>query len=227
MEGHNPRLAAIASLAREKGIPVAAADSHLLRRLTGGALHQGVVAQLSPAPYAEVSNLLDAAAARNEPALLVILDGVEDPHNLGAVLRTVDCAGGHGVVVPRRRSAGLTLAAARASAGAFARVPVARSSNVAVAMEQLRKAGVWLVGADSSAEHLLYEAPFTEPVAVVIGGEDKGLSARARKLCDMLVRIPMRGHINSLNASVAAAILLYEAVRQRGGAQSEAGRKPP
>jgi 23S rRNA (guanosine2251-2'-O)-methyltransferase len=213
----------ILEAARARGIVVQQADKRKLDSLVPGFPHQGVVAQAAAAAYAEVDDLLARAAERGEPPLLVLLDEVEDPHNLGSVLRTADCAGAHGVIVPKRRSALLTAAVAKASAGAIEHVPVARVANLAQTIDRLKEAGVWIAGADAAAPGDVYGTDLTGPVAVVIGSEGSGLSRLVRDKCDFLVSLPMFGRIQSLNASVAAGVILYEAVRQRKGA----GRSSP
>lgn len=210
----------IADEAKNRGVVVQQADKRKLDQLVPGVQHQGVVAQASSAVYAELEDILAAAAAKGEPPLLVLLDEIEDPHNLGSVLRTVDCTGAHGVVIPKRRSAGLTAVVAKTSAGAVEYVPVARVSNLTQTMEKLKEAGVWIAGADAAAPSDAYKANLNGPLAIVIGSEGRGLSRLVREQCDFLVSLPMFGRINSLNASVAAGVLLYEAVRQRQAAKS-------
>ena len=163
-----------------------------------------------------MQDILDRAAQRGEAPLLVICDELSDPHNLGAILRTAECAGAHGVIIPRRRSVGLTAVVAKASAGAVEYLPVAKVANIANTIEELKKQGVWVYGTAADADTELYQADLREPAAIVIGNEGEGMSRLVAQRCDQLVRIPMRGQISSLNASAAAAILLYEAVRQRG-----------
>jgi 23S rRNA (guanosine2251-2'-O)-methyltransferase len=162
-----------------------------------------------------VEDLLARAAERGEAPLLVLLDEVEDPHNLGSILRTADCTGAHGIVVPKRRSASLTAVVAKTSAGAVEYVPVARVANLAQTIDKLKEAGVWIAGADAAADSDVYRANLTGPLAIVIGSEGSGISRLVREKCDFLVSLPMFGRINSLNASVAAGVILYEAVRQR------------
>ena len=159
--------------------------------------------------------MLDAAAEKGEPPLLVVCDEISDPHNLGAILRTAECAGAHGVIIPKRRSAGLTAIVAKTSAGAVSYVPVARVANLAATLKELKKQGVWIFGTAAGAPTALYDADLKGPAAIVIGSEGDGMSRLVAENCDFLVRIPMKGQISSLNASAAAAILLYEAVRQR------------
>jgi 23S rRNA (guanosine2251-2'-O)-methyltransferase len=201
--------------ARTRDVVVQMVDRRVLDRLAPGIPHQGVVAQAAAAPYVDLEELLDRAETGDRPPLLVLLDEVEDPHNLGPVLRTAECAGASGVIIPKRRSAGLTAAAAKASAGAIAYVPVARVSNLAQTIDRLKARGYWVAGADASAPQNVFRADLTGPIALVIGSEGRGLSRLVRDKCDFLVSLPMFGRIGSLNASVAAGIILYEAVRQR------------
>jgi len=215
------RRGAVASIleeARARGVVVQTTDRRKLDQMVPGAAHQGIVAQAAAMAYASVEDLLDRAAERGEDPLLVLLDEVEDPHNLGSVLRTAECTGAHGVIVPKRRSAGLTPAVAKASAGAVEYVPVARVANLAQTIEKLKEAGIWVAGAAGDAETSVYSANLKGPLAIVIGNEGRGLSRIVRESCDFLISLPMFGRINSLNASVAAGVILYEAVRQRRGA---------
>jgi 23S rRNA (guanosine2251-2'-O)-methyltransferase len=166
-------------------------------------------------PYVTAGDLLNVAASRGERPLLVVLDCIEDPQNLGAIIRTAECAGAHGVIIPDRRAAPLGMGAMRASAGAAAHLPVARVSSVPGALDSLRRDGLWIVAADMDGSKPYYDVDFTGPTAIVIGGEDRGLGRLTKERCDATARIPMRGSTPSLNASVSAAILIYEAVRQR------------
>ncbi|HEY8495738.1 MAG TPA: 23S rRNA (guanosine(2251)-2'-O)-methyltransferase RlmB [Limnochordales bacterium] len=215
-------LAEIVRLAAERGIAVQYADRRRLDRLAAGQLHQGVVAIAAPKAYVSIEEILAQAEAQGEPPLILLLDEVQDPHNLGSLLRSADGAGAHGIVIPKRRSAGLTMTVARTSAGAVEYVPVAQVSNLVQAIRSLKERGLWVVGADMAGELELWDADLTGPLAVVIGGEDKGLGRLVRESCDFLVRIPMRGRVNSLNAGVAGAVILFEIARQRRGA----GRGP-
>jgi 23S rRNA (guanosine2251-2'-O)-methyltransferase len=208
-------LAELERLARERGAKVRTAPRPRLDRLAGGAGHQGVVAVVSDYRYREVEDLLAAARAAGEPPLLVVLDGVEDPQNLGAVVRSAHALGAHGVVVPRDRAAGVTPAAAKASAGAVEHCAVARVANLARAIEELKEQGVWSVAAVPNAERELRQVDLAGPTALVVGGEGRGIRPLVRRTCDHAARIPMVGRVGSLNASVAAAIALYEAARQR------------
>nr|WP_325258329.1 23S rRNA (guanosine(2251)-2'-O)-methyltransferase RlmB [uncultured Oscillibacter sp.] len=205
----------IASKARAAGAVVVEADKRKLDAMSRTHAHQGVIALSSVREYAHVEDILQAAADRGEPPLLVVCDELSDPHNLGAVIRTAECAGAHGVVIPKRRSAGLTAVVAKTSAGAVAHVPVARVANIPTLLQDLKKEGVWVFGTAADGATSLYDADLKGPAAIVIGSEGSGMGRLVSETCDFLVRIPMRGKLNSLNASAAAAILLYEAVRQR------------
>lgn len=204
--------------AKKRGVVVQTADKRKLDTLVPGIQHQGVVAQAAPYVYAEVEDLLAAAAAKDEDPFLLILDEIEDPHNLGSILRTADCTGVHGVIIPKRRSAQVNTTVSKTSAGAAEYVPVARVSNLAQTMEKLKEAGVWIAGTDVRAEGEIYETDvFKGPVALVIGNEGEGMGRLVRETCDVLVKLPMQGQINSLNASVAAGVVMYEVLRQRSG----------
>ncbi len=208
--------------AKARGIVVQQVEKSKLDRLVPDMQHQGVVAQAAAVAYVEVDELLARAAERGEAPLIVLLDELEDPHNLGSVLRTADCTGVHGVIVPKRRSAGLTAVVAKTSAGAVEYVPVARVANLVQTMEKLKAAGLWIAGADVGAKEGFYETDLTGPLAIVIGNEGQGLSRLVRERCDFILSLPMAGQINSLNASVAAGVILYEVVRQR---QQEAKKR--
>jgi 23S rRNA (guanosine2251-2'-O)-methyltransferase len=212
------RLRELIELARTRNVTVTRAPRASIDRAVGNTHHQGVMARVAAARYADADDLLSAIAARvgseTEP-LVVVLDGVEDPRNLGAILRTAECAGVDGVFVPERRAAGLTDAVAKAAAGAVEHVPVSRATNLSRLIEKLKERNVWVVGAVADAEMNYTEWDWTRPSAVVLGGEGAGLHRLVRENCDLLVRIPVRGKIESLNVSVAAGIILYEALRQR------------
>ena len=207
----------IASAAREKGIVVVDADRRKLDGMSRTHSHQGVIAQAAVRAYASVDDILDAARAKGEPPLILVCDELSDPHNLGAVIRTAECAGAHWVIIPKRRSAGLTAVVGKTSAGAVAHVPVARVPNLPTLLRELKKEGVWVFGAAMEGAVSLYQADLKGPAAIVIGSEGAGLGRLVAETCDLTVSIPMFGKINSLNASAAAAVLLYEAVRQRTG----------
>jgi 23S rRNA (guanosine2251-2'-O)-methyltransferase len=216
------RLAEIHALAGRAGAQVSAVDDATLDRLAEGARHQGVVAELVPRagdPETQLEEALEAAAGA---PLLLVLDGVQDPHNLGACLRSADAAGVAAVLVPRDRAAGLTPVVRKVAAGAADTVPVVTVVNLARTLRALKERGVWLVGTDDAAERTLYEADLTGPVALVMGSEGEGMRRLTRECCDQLVSIPMAGAVESLNVSVAAGVVLFEAVRQRSAARLKA-----
>ena len=205
----------IASKARAAGIVVVEADRRKLDGMSRTHAHQGVIALAAVREYVSVDDILADAAAKNESPLIVVCDEISDPHNLGAIIRTAECAGAHGVVIPKRRSAGLTAVVAKTSAGAVSYMPVARVANIPSLLKDLKKQGIWVFGTAAEGTTRLYDADLKGPAAIVIGSEGDGMSRLVAENCDFLVSIPMRGRISSLNASAAAAILLYEAVRQR------------
>ena len=205
----------IASKARAAGVVVVEADRRKLDAMSRTHAHQGVIALAAVREYVSVESILQAARDKGEPPLLVVCDEISDPHNLGAIIRTAECAGAHGVVIPKRRSAGLTAVVAKTSAGAVSYMPVARVANLPAALKELKKQGVWIYGTAAEGTTPLYGADLRGPAAIVIGSEGSGMGRLVRETCDFLVSIPMKGRISSLNASAAAAILLYEAVRQR------------
>jgi len=208
------RVQEIVDLARSRGVPVRFEERAQLDRLAGSSQHQGVLALAGVKRLDTLENLMKATASKAS-RLVVLLDGVEDPHNLGAVIRSALAAGADGVVIPERRAAGLTEVVGRASAGALEHLPVARVSNLARAMAELKEAGWWLVGLDERAEQSYTDVDLTGAVGIVMGGEGKGLHELTRKRCDFLVSIPTAGPVRSLNVSVAAGVVLFEAVRQR------------
>ena len=208
-------LGRLAAQARKAGVVVVEADRRKLDAMSATGAHQGVVAIAAAAAYASVEDLLSIARERGEPPLLVICDEISDPHNLGAIIRTAECAGAHGIIIPKRRSAGLTAVVAKTSAGAVSYLSVARVPNIPQALKDLKDRGLWVFGAAAEGTTALYAADLKGPAAIVIGSEGDGMSRLVRESCDFLVSIPMKGKISSLNASAAAAILLYEAVRQR------------
>ena len=205
----------IASAARAKGVVVVEADRRKLDAMSVTHAHQGVIALAAVREYVTVESILKSASDKGEPPLLVICDEISDPHNLGAIIRTAECAGAHGVVIPKRRSAGLTAVVGKTSAGAMAYLPVARVPNLPALLKDLKKQGVWIFGTAAEGGTSLYQADLKGPAAIVIGSEGTGMTRLVTENCDFLVSIPMRGQINSLNASAAAAVMLYEAVRQR------------
>jgi 23S rRNA (guanosine2251-2'-O)-methyltransferase len=211
-EGDNDRLRSLADLAVARGVDVRRAPRAQLDRLAPGAVHQGVAADVDPLPAATLAEL---TAPQSGPPLIVVLDGVEDPQNVGAILRTVDAVGASGVVRQTRRAASLTGAVSKASAGAVEHVRIANVVNVARAVEELNRLGVWTVGLDAAAETPYYDVDLTLPTALVVGAEGRGLRRLVRDRCDLVAAIPMTGHVQSLNVSAAAAVVLYEAARQR------------
>lgn len=205
----------IASKARAAGIVVVEADRRKLDGMSRTHAHQGVIALAAVREYVSVENILADAAAKGEQPLLVVCDEISDPHNLGAIIRTAYCAGAHGVIIPKRRSAGLTSIVAKTSAGAVSHMKVARVPNIPALLKDLKKQGIWVFGTAADGATGLYQADLKGPAAIVIGSEGDGMTRLAAENCDFLVSIPMKGDLNSLNASASAAILLYEAVRQR------------
>jgi len=213
--GRHSIVAEILRLAREQRIPVEHAPGRALADAAGGSPDQGVLAYAAAKDYVEVDDLLERSRVKGAAPLYCILDGIEDPQNLGAILRTADAAGVHGVIVRARRAVGLTAGVSRASAGAIEYVPVARVPNIAQTIERLKQLNVWIIGVDRSGPTEFTQIDYTGGVALVIGSEGAGLSDLVKKRCDMIASIPMRGQVSSLNASVAGALVMYEAFRQR------------
>ena len=205
----------IASTARAAGVVVVEADRRKLDYMSATKAHQGVIALAAVREYASVEDILSAARERGEAPLLVVCDEISDPHNLGAIIRTAECVGAHGVIIPKRRSAGLTAVVDKTSAGALEHMAVARVPNLVAAIETLKKNGLWIYGTAAEGSNELWKTDLTGPACIVIGSEGAGISRLVREKCDFLVSIPLRGQISSLNASAAAAVLLYEALRQR------------
>ncbi|MBW2149024.1 MAG: 23S rRNA (guanosine(2251)-2'-O)-methyltransferase RlmB [Deltaproteobacteria bacterium] len=205
----------IAREAEARGISIVLHDDQTLRKLAAGGVHQGVVAVLEGIPYASMEDILMAWRNSGQKATILVLDGVQDPHNLGAIVRTAHCAGCHGIILPRDRSASLTPAAIKASAGAAAHIPVARVTNLASALNMLRQEGIWIVGTAAEAGTDLFDSDLDLDLALAMGGEGKGLRPLVGKRCDLTVRIPMIGINWSLNVSVAAGVILFEILRQR------------
>jgi len=210
LEGGVP--AQLAAMAKNKGLPVKQIDAQGLDKLCGGANHQGVAAQVSAMRYAELDDIFRRAG--DEPVLLVVADEIEDPHNLGAIIRTAEAAGAHGLIIPKRRSAGLSQTVVKTSAGATEPLPVARVPNLPTVIEDIKVRGVWVYGADAKGKNY-QEVDFSGPAALVLGSEGRGLGRLVRERCDDLVSLPMHGKMTSLNVSVAAGILLYEIARTR------------
>ena len=213
--GKSAAIEKIFRLTRERGMSVERVERREVDRLSVTGKNQGVVAITGPKGYVGLKRLLEIGHERGEATLLVVLDGIQDPHNLGAILRTADAAGVHGIVIPERRSASLSPGVARASAGAMEHVDVARVPNLTNVLSRLSKQGVWTVGVDPKGALDFTEVDYRQPTAIVIGAEGKGISRLVKERCDALARIPMKGRIASLNASVSAALVMYEAMRQR------------
>ena len=215
-EGDTDRgLQRLAAQAKEAGAVIVPVDRRKLDTMSFTRSHQGIIALAAAHEYATVDDILEEAAARGEAPLIVICDELTDPHNLGAIMRSAECAGAHGVIIPKRRSVSLTATVAKASAGAVEYMKVARVTNINNAINELKEKGVWVFGTAAEGSIPMYKADLTGPAAIVIGNEGEGMSQLVRKNCDVMVHIPMKGRISSLNASAAASILLYEAVRQR------------
>ena len=204
----------IKRLARAKDIPVKYVEKERLDQLSETGRHQGVIAYAAAYEYAQVEDMLAAAQEKGEPPFLFLLDGIEDPHNLGAIIRTANLAGAHGVIIPKRRAVGLTGTVAKVSAGAVNYTPVVRVTNMARTIDELKERGMWFVCGDMDGE-LMYRQNLTGPIGLVIGNEGNGVSRLVREKCDYIASIPMKGDIDSLNASVAAGVLAFEIVRQR------------
>ena len=205
----------ILALAKERGIVTQFVERSKIEAIAGGLRHQGVLAYAAPVAYAELEDILKAAEEKGEEPFLLLLDELEDPHNLGALLRTADATGVHGVLIPKRRSVPLTATVAKTSAGAIEYVPVARIGNIAQTLKALKDKGFWVAGADMDGTQNYYEADLTGPLVLVVGSEGKGMGRLTKEACDFIVKMPMTGRINSLNASVAGSILMYESMRQR------------
>jgi 23S rRNA (guanosine2251-2'-O)-methyltransferase len=216
--------AEILSRARDAGIRVERVVRERLATLADGGVHQGVVAELRGFKYAELEDVLAAAQESGRPALIIVLDGIQDPHNLGAIIRSAHALGAHGVVIGKDRAVQVTGVVAKASAGAVEHCPIARVVNISRALEELKEAGVWVAAADTHSTEPLWKARLDGPLALVIGAEGAGVREGVLKHCDFRLRIPMAGQVGSLNASVSAAILLYEVARQRGMGVSDKAR---
>ena len=212
---HHSAIAQILHLSRTKGIPVEYMTKDVIDRLSTTGAHQGIIAYTAIKKYITLEDLIHLSERKGEPSFYCILDGIEDPQNLGAIIRTADASGVHGVIIRLRRAVGLTAAVAKASSGAIEYVPVARVPNISQAIETLKRKDIWIVGIDIAGKIDYRKAEFKLPTAIVIGSEGKGISDLVKKRCDYLVSIPMRGKITSLNASIAAALVMYEAYRQR------------
>jgi 23S rRNA (guanosine2251-2'-O)-methyltransferase len=222
-EGVNPTgtFEEILRRARAERVPVQHLERRALDRMADGGVHQGVVAEVSEHKYVTIDDLLARAGEQKEPPLLLLLDSVQDPHNLGALIRTAEAVGAHGVVVPRHRAAGITPTVVKSSAGAAEHLPVAQVTNLNRGIDDLKKQGVWIAGLDAAGTKAYDEVDWTGPLAIVVGAEGAGLSRLVAERCDFLVRLPMRGHVDSLNAAVAGSIVLYHAWRKRSTARKD------
>ena len=208
-------LAHIAGLARERGVSVSDCDRRKLDAMSVTKAHQGVIAVCAVREYASLDDILALAESRGEAPFVVVCDEISDPHNLGAIIRSAECVGAHGVVIPKRRSAGLTAVVGKTSAGAAEHLPVARVANISAALQELKDRGLWVYGAAAEGSSPMWETDLTGPLALVIGSEGEGLGRLVRERCDFLVSFPLRGKVGSLNASTAAAVLMYEVLRQK------------
>lgn len=205
----------IIAMARDKGIIVQEVDKIKLDKMSQTGAHQGIIAYTSDYEYVDVDDILEKASSKEQHPFIIILDEINDPHNLGAIIRTAEVAGAHGVIIPKRRAVGVTSLVAKASAGAVEHMLISKVSNIAQTIDYLKKQGVWVVGADMDADKVYFEAQLTGPVAIVVGSEGEGIGQLIKNKCDFLVKIPVMGNISSLNASIAGGLLMYEILRQR------------
>ncbi|PKM50311.1 MAG: 23S rRNA (guanosine(2251)-2'-O)-methyltransferase RlmB [Firmicutes bacterium HGW-Firmicutes-7] len=205
---------AIIAEARKRGIVVRFETKEMMDKISTANKHQGVIAYVAAYDYVEVEDILQRAKDKGEPPFVIILDSIEDPHNLGAIIRTANIAGVHGIIIPKRRAVGLTATVSKTSAGAIEYTPVARVTNIVRTIEDLKKQGLWIACADMDGE-VMYKVDLKGPLAIVVGGEGAGVGKLVKEKCDLIAKVPMKGDIDSLNASVATAILVYEALRQR------------
>lgn len=220
----HPSLQPILDIAAERNIPVALADENTLARMAGGGLHQNVVAIVKGTPYVDLQGMLSAWKKGETKGLFLVLDGIQDPQNLGAIIRTALGCGVQGLIVPKDRAVGITPAVVKTSAGAAAHLPIARVVNIANTLDVLKEEGLWIYGAAGEADEIIYDLDLNLDLAIVIGAEGKGIRPLVKRKCDRLFSIPMKGPVSSFNASVSSAMILYEAMRQRRASQN--GRKP-
>lgn len=206
----------ISSLAKDKNINVKYVDKQTLTKLSEGGKHQGVIAEAEEYEYKDLDDIFALAEQRKEKPFIILLDEITDVHNLGAIIRTAECCGAHGVIIPKHRAAGVNSVVAKTSAGAVEYLPVVRVTNINQTIQELKKKGLWIYGADMAGERYIYEENFEGAVGVIIGSEGKGISRLVKENCDTLIKIPMKGNISSLNASCASSIIIYEVLRQRG-----------
>ncbi len=205
----------IISIAKEKRVIIVEKDKRQMEEMAGTKNYQGVIAIVPPFEYCEIEDILQEAKKKQEDPFVLILDGIEDPHNLGSIIRTAETAGVHGVIIPKRRAASVNSTVNKASAGAVEHMKIARVTNISDAIEKLKQAGLWICGTDINTKTYYYNQDLTGPLGIVIGNEGSGMSEKVRKNCDFLVKIPMQGKVTSLNASVSTGIIVYEAVKQR------------
>ena len=205
----------IIAMAKERRIVIVEKDKKQMEQIAQNTNYQGVIAIVPPFEYCQIEDILEYAKEKNEEPFILILDGIEDPHNLGSIIRTAETAGVHGVIIPKRRAASVNSTVAKTSAGAVEYVKVARVTNITDAIEKLKKEGLWICGTDIGTEKYYYEQDLTGPIGIVIGNEGNGMSFKVKKACDFLVKIPMKGKIGSLNASVSTGIVIYEVLKQR------------
>ena len=205
----------IIAKAKERKIVIVEKDKRQMQEIAQTENYQGVIAIVPPFSYCEIEDILEEANRRNEDAFVIILDGIEDPHNLGSIIRTAETAGVHGIIIPKRRAASVNSTVNKASAGAVEHMKIARVNNISESIQKLKDAGLWICGTDVRTENYYYNQDLTGPLGIVIGNEGNGMSEKVRKNCDFLVKIPMKGKVTSLNASVSGGIVIYEAVKQR------------
>ena len=205
----------IVAIAREKKVIIVEKDKRQMDEMAQNENYQGVIAIVPPFEYCEIEDILDVAKERNEDPFVLILDGIEDPHNLGSIIRTAETAGVHGIIIPKRRAVGVNSTVNKVSAGAVEHMKIARVTNISDSIDKLKDAGLWICGTDINTEKYHYNQDLTGPLGIVIGNEGSGISDKVKKNCDFLVKIPMRGKVTSLNASVSAGIVIYESVKQR------------
>lgn len=210
------KLRDITSLAKNQGVVISAVDRRKLDALSTTKSHQGVILSLSNVDYISIDDILNTAEKKGEKPFIIVCDGITDPHNLGAIIRSAESAGAHGIIIPKRRAVGVNAVVAKSSAGALAHIGICKVTNISQAITELKEKGVWIFGAEAFGETSLYDADFCGATALVIGSEGEGISKNVLKTCDFTVNIPMKGKVNSLNASVACAVLIYEVLRKRG-----------
>lgn len=204
----------IVAMAKNKGIPIKECNPKKLDLMCPYAPHQGIIAVVASYKYSKLENIFKLSKSRGEDPLIIIANEIEDPHNLGAIIRSAECVGAHGIIIPKRRSSSLTYVVSRASAGAIEYIPIVRVANIASTLNELKKRGIWIYGADMEGQSC-YNTDLTGPIALVIGNEGKGISRLIKKKCDIILSLPLKGNISSLNASVAAGVLMYEILRQK------------